>query len=37
MLDRSQTSNLFSEHALEADELAGAADAAVEPPPPVPR
>jgi hypothetical protein len=31
MLDRSQPTNLFSEHAPEADELAGAADAAVEP------
>jgi hypothetical protein len=31
MLDRSQTANLFSEHAQEADELARAADA-VEPP-----
>lgn len=30
MLDRSQPANLFSEHPLEADELAGAADAAVE-------
>jgi len=32
MLDRSQATNLFSEHAQEADELAGAADAAVERP-----
>jgi hypothetical protein len=30
MLDRSPTANLFSEHAQEADELAGVADAAVE-------
>jgi hypothetical protein len=30
MLDRSPTANLFSEHAREADELAGVADVAVE-------
>jgi hypothetical protein len=32
MLDRSHTANLFSENAQQADELAGAADAAVERP-----